>query len=754
MEDVGEFSDVRRGRCIVLLDSHRSLGQPICTAKELQDAIFGEVSRELKRSSKVSMGSWLFGPSPPSRADIRAHAGATAKAVLSGERPPPGVLSRAVDVVVRVLASFTESWLGGPNSSDVICILFGDAGDARCLADAMPERIPPARVMAAWAGAGCTLGVPSLAAVCASGEGLLDATTVIILTARALSIEPVSMCSSGGQDQSPSFFWIHCVTEAPPDFWHTSEACTASGGVASIARSTDALHAALWRALGCQGSNVLPFASKCQSPALATSAALGLAAPRGPLVGREPQACERDPGALSEPSVAQAVLERAVGLSKLSSTERRARIHDLVAQELLWRQETTKAIAPVAGINRALNARRSVEQRLLLQWLLVLSRILAFCGDVLSLARSGCVSLLWKESLQFNGTDLSCRLWKWVVRFGEPLPRTCRWGFWCWLHSRRAPLVALSGCARDFPKRLECGRRDEALVDARTSIAADVPRTFSGIGAKTCGSSLLPEDCDRNPGGLTERGSALERILLAVAADCPSLGYCQGLHILVAFVLSVVEEAGIVGATAEAEVFAFVGRLFGLYGIRSWMEPPLVGLRAAVGALGVLLRERLPRLVEHLESEGAAVELLSLSWFQTLFTGLTPLPRAALCRIWECWLFDGSPKVFFRVALALFAHAEETLLGEPLEEVANTLKNFQPPLRLGLNAAELMTKAWAIKVTDSALRCVLASAEASVRQADFAACSRSLQEVTASVDRSPKADTQDCHGLHPTDLLG
>lgn len=317
--------------------------------------------------------------------------------------------------------------------------------------------------------------------------------------------------------------------------------------------------------------------------------------------------------------------------------------------------------------------------------------------------------------LGINTSKQAARLWKWVVRFGELLPPTRQWAFWNWLHSRHALLIALSGRVEDYGSRLKQGLNDETLVDARATIAADVPRTFAALDFGKRESLLLPSACNNSMHGLQERCRALERILVAIAADVPSVGYCQGLHMLVAFVLSVAEESGIRGQVAEAHTFAFVAALLEVQNIRSWLEPHLLGLRAAVNVLGMLVRERLPRLAVHLESEGAPVELLTLSWLQTLLTGLTPLTRATLCRVWECWLLDGSPKVFFRVALALLTHVERFLLDESLEQVAELLQTFPPPLDAIIDPFTLMHSAWSIKVTSSSLRRSLAAAECSIK---------------------------------------
>ncbi len=79
-------------------------------------------------------------------------------------------------------------------------------------------------------------------------------------------------------------------------------------------------------------------------------------------------------------------------------------------------------------------------------------------------------------------------------------------------------------------------------------------------------SSLFPSGADCQPEGLALRRGALERVLLAVAGNCPALGYCQGLHVLAAFAMSVAEEAGLSGDKLEAETFAFVADALELQG--------------------------------------------------------------------------------------------------------------------------------------------------------------------------------------------
>lgn len=75
--------------------------------------------------------------------------------------------------------------------------------------------------------------------------------------------------------------------------------------------------------------------------------------------------------------------------------------------------------------------------------------------------------------------------------------------------------------------------------------------------------------------------------------------------------------------------------------------------------------------------------------------------------------------MFFRLSLALLAHAETSLLGKPLDEVADILRSFPPPLHEGLEAQHIVPMAWTMKVTHSNLSCMLACAEEALRDSEL-----------------------------------
>ena len=257
-----------------------------------------------------------------------------------------------------------------------------------------------------------------------------------------------------------------------------------------------------------------------------------------------------------------------------------------------------------------------------------------------------------------------------------------------------------------YEKMLRQGMEQPQFAEARAVIAADVPRTLHSCDAPP---SLWPENAETSL-PLEERAEALSRILTALAAACPSVGYCQGLDMACAFALSVAEETVMLdGLDLETAVFEFLQALLDL-GVRDWFEPPLLGLRAATVAFWKLLQSDLPLLSQHLASECVGCELLVLPWLQTLFCGVRWMPRDLLSRIWEAWLLDGTPKALFRAALMLFQQSADSLGRSCLEDISRHLKECPPCLTC--NPAAFLELAWHTKVTSRELKSLLAEGRA------------------------------------------
>ena len=337
----------------------------------------------------------------------------------------------------------------------------------------------------------------------------------------------------------------------------------------------------------------------------------------------------------------------------------------------------------------------------------LLSQIVAFSRDAEVLARCRVVASSWRKALSVPGR--TGQLEKSLVRFGRSVSSSSRWVFWQHLLHQRRAARRRKETEKVYEDMLQQGMEQPRFAEARAVIAADVPRTLQSSDSPP---SLRPESAV-NPLPLEERAKVLSRILVALAAACPSVGYCQGLDMACGFILSVAEEAAIAAAGLDLEraVFAFLLAVLEL-GVREWFEPPLLGLRAATFAFWKLLQNDLPLVAQNLASECVGCELLVLPWFQTLFCGVRWMPRDVLSRIWEAWLLDGTPKVLFRTALMLFQQSADSLSQSCLEDISQQLK--QCPPGLSCNPATFLELAWRTKVTSRVLSSLVAEANESL----------------------------------------
>ncbi|GER42544.1 Ypt/Rab-GAP domain of gyp1p superfamily protein [Striga asiatica] len=158
----------------------------------------------------------------------------------------------------------------------------------------------------------------------------------------------------------------------------------------------------------------------------------------------------------------------------------------------------------------------------------------------------------------------------------------------------------------------------------KTQIEKDLPRTFPGHPA-------LDED-GRN---------ALRRILTAYARHNPSVGYCQAMNFFAGLLLLLMPE--------ENAFWTLVGILddyFDGYYSEEMLESQVDQL-----VLEELVRERFPKLVNHLDYLGVQVAWVTGPWFLTIFMNM--LPWESVLRVWDVLLFQGNRVMLFQTALAL-----------------------------------------------------------------------------------------------------
>ncbi|GMI32294.1 hypothetical protein TeGR_g11041 [Tetraparma gracilis] len=175
-------------------------------------------------------------------------------------------------------------------------------------------------------------------------------------------------------------------------------------------------------------------------------------------------------------------------------------------------------------------------------------------------------------------------------------------------------------------------------IPAQTAaeIEKDVDRTFPGH------SNFSSE----------KEHSQLQSILTAFAAAHPEIGYCQGLSFL-AFSLSL-----FFSPDQTLDVLSFV--VIDILGA-NYFDSDMKGRFADMLVIQHLTRAQFPRLFFLLEAHEVDVGVATFSWFLVMFAGLFRDMELTF-RIWDVVLSEGSPVFLFRVALALIASNEDSLI--------------------------------------------------------------------------------------------
>ncbi|XP_078179956.1 uncharacterized protein LOC144574013 isoform X1 [Carex rostrata] len=155
-------------------------------------------------------------------------------------------------------------------------------------------------------------------------------------------------------------------------------------------------------------------------------------------------------------------------------------------------------------------------------------------------------------------------------------------------------------------------------------IEKDLPRTFPG------------HPC------LDENGrNALRRLLTAYARHNPSVGYCQAMNFFAGLLLLLMPEEN-----AFWTLTGIIDDYFDGYFTEEMIESQVDQL-----VLEDLVRERFPKLVNHLDYLGVQVAWVTGPWFLSIFMNM--LPWESVLRVWDVLLFDGNRVILFRTALAL-----------------------------------------------------------------------------------------------------
>ncbi|XP_054816298.1 GTPase-activating protein GYP2-like isoform X1 [Prosopis cineraria] len=163
-----------------------------------------------------------------------------------------------------------------------------------------------------------------------------------------------------------------------------------------------------------------------------------------------------------------------------------------------------------------------------------------------------------------------------------------------------------------------------ALGKWRKQIEKDIPRTFPGHPA------------------LDENGrNSLRRLLLAYARHNPSVGYCQAMNFFAGLLLLLMPE--------ENAFWALVGIIDDYF--EGYYTEEMVESQVDQLVFEELMRERFPKLVNHLDYLGVQVAWITGPWFLSIFVNM--IPWESVLRVWDVLLFEGNRVTLFRTALAL-----------------------------------------------------------------------------------------------------
>ena len=170
--------------------------------------------------------------------------------------------------------------------------------------------------------------------------------------------------------------------------------------------------------------------------------------------------------------------------------------------------------------------------------------------------------------------------------------------------------------------------RDYGALPCAGEIEKDIPRTFPGH-ARFHGA------------GAQETVHALRRVLLAYSLRNESVGYCQSMNVLAAWLLLVLgdEEAAFWVLCAVAESAC-----------PRYYTPNMIGCQVDLRIFGDLLAAEAPRAAAAFAEHGLSLPVMTARWFLCLFVAV--LPSATALRVWDAFFVHGT-LVLFRVALAV-----------------------------------------------------------------------------------------------------
>ncbi|GJZ57649.1 Rab-GTPase-TBC domain-containing protein [Tanacetum coccineum] len=237
-------------------------------------------------------------------------------------------------------------------------------------------------------------------------------------------------------------------------------------------------------------------------------------------------------------------------------------------------------------------------------------------------------SISWKEELAFlvqGGVPMALRGELWQAFVGVKARHTENY--------YQNLLLPDSKNDNDVDHQIPEG--DEATKKSKAD-SVDVPEKWKGQIEKD-----LPRTFPGHP-ALDEGGrNALRRLLTAYARHNPSVGYCQAMNFFAGLLLLLMPE--------ENAFWALLGILDDYF--EGYYSEEMIESQVDQLVFEELVRERFPKLVNHLDYLGVQIAWVSGPWFLSIFMNM--LPWESVLRVWDVLLFQGNRVMLFRTALAL-----------------------------------------------------------------------------------------------------
>ena len=228
-------------------------------------------------------------------------------------------------------------------------------------------------------------------------------------------------------------------------------------------------------------------------------------------------------------------------------------------------------------------------------------------------------------------------------RVRKGLPQPLRGKIWSYLCGAKI----LEKAKGDLYEKLQ----NIEVATTESSIIVDVQRTFSST----------PHVLFETNGGLGQE--RLFHILRAVSVYDETLGYCNGMNNIVAFLLMFLNE--------KNAFFCFISLLKGhRYKLRGLYLDGMPGMMIALHTLDRLLEKQLPKVYGRFQEEHIDVHMFATSWIRTMF--VTHFPIELVVRIWDIFFSEGW-KIVYRVILALLKYGEITLLNDTYAHIIDYL---------------------------------------------------------------------------------